>query len=66
LPIDVRAVNRTVVYRSAVGRLRPSVMTAVGVGTLADLRVGHHGETYLAVPKWLRSAPSTPGWLFNR
>lgn len=41
-------VNRTVTYRTADGEVLPAVITAVINETTADLRVGHHGETYLA------------------
>ncbi len=60
---DIRKVNRLVTYRSGAGRIRAAKITAVGAGTNADLKVvSNPTETYLAVPKWLRSSPSTAGW----
>lgn len=41
-------VNRTVNYKTAAGRWRPAVITSVINATTANLRVGHHGETYAA------------------
>lgn len=39
-------VNRTVRYRTAAGKWKPAVITAVTDADTATLRVGHHGETY--------------------
>jgi hypothetical protein len=39
-------VNRTVHYRTAAGKWRPAVITAVTDSDTATLRVGRHGETY--------------------
>ena len=50
-----KEVNRTCVYVDSTGRLRPGVITALGAGDLVDLRVGHHGETYSAVPLMVNS-----------
>lgn len=44
-------VGRTVTYRTADGRVRPAVITAITDADTATLRVGHHGETYAAVDR---------------
>lgn len=41
-----KVVNRTCIYVTASGKLRPAIITALGAGDLVDLRVGHHSETY--------------------
>lgn len=40
-------VGRTVTYRTATGKVRPAVITAVIDADTATLRVGHHGEVYV-------------------
>ena len=44
-------VGRTVTYRDVNGRVRPAVITAVTDADTADLRVGHHSETYAGVDR---------------
>lgn len=60
---DLRKVNRLVTYRSAAGRIRAAKITAVGAGTLVDVKiVSNPTETYAGIPRWLRSSPATAGW----
>jgi len=55
-------VNRTVHHKVEIGgvvRWRPAVITARIDDDTADLRVGHHGETYTSVDR--RSGADMPG-----
>jgi hypothetical protein len=47
----VEATETFPVYVTDYVKRRPAIITAVNVGDTVDLRVGHHGETYAAVPR---------------
>ena len=48
-------VNRTVTYVTAAGKLKPAIVTAIGVADAVDVRIGHHGETYADAPLMVNS-----------
>lgn len=70
MAIFARKVGRLVAVRGLPGprptakQLRPARITAVGAGTSIDCKVLHAtGETYAVLPRWLRSTPTTVGWV---
>lgn len=65
--IDPRKIGRIVHVKAAAGRttrLQPARITAVGASNLVTCKVLHpSGTVYANIPKWLRSAPTTTGWV---
>jgi hypothetical protein len=56
-------INRHVSYRTAGGKRRPGIITALPGGTNVTIRVGHHAvpETYANVPYGKGAGQYRPG-----
>jgi len=61
---DIRHVNRLVRLKLASGRIKPAKITALGAGTLVDVRVINGGGDFAAVA--LFATPGTIGWKRGR
>lgn len=56
-------VAHQVAGRPKSSQIQPARITAVGAGTLVDVKVLHKsGATYAGIPRWSRATPTVMGW----